>query len=236
MNLACPVPVAAVKKKRQMKTSTPHRHPIPSGVLGPSVSANSAQASWAKQLVSAPAAPAPAPAGEYPAPVRESPDATLAKNLVVARQAANVTQHALAAAALVSRATVAQIETGCSDPRLSTIVDLARALGVPPYFLLVGPEEVNALMAMPAALAERPLRVPPGELERMQRLIRSGMLKDRVRAARIGVAIASDAGRTTPAAAISAAIFSAIQPTGISVGTVLGELAAPGPDRPPNKP
>jgi len=158
-------------------------------------------------------------------PARESPDATLAKNLVVARQAASLTQHQLAAAALVSRATVAQIETGCSDPRLSTIVDLARALGVPPFFLLVGSEEVDVLIGMPAALLARPLHVPSGELERMQRLIRSGMLKDRVRAARIGAAAVAAAGRGTQAATVSAAIFSAIQPEGVGVGTVLGELA-----------
>lgn len=221
-----------MKKKRQMKTSTTHRDSIYPGVVGGPVPAGGAGAPATPSVQHRRPAPAPAPAGEYPAAVRESPDATLAKNLVVARQAAHVTQHSLAAAALVSRATVAQIETGCSDPRLSTIVDLARALGVPPYFLLVGLEEVNALIAMPAALAERALHVPPGELERMQRLIRSGMLKDRIRAARIGAAIASDAGRRPQAAAISAAIFSAIQPAGTAVGTVLGELAALKPDGP----
>jgi len=206
-----------------MKTSaTPPRRPVAPGVVERSLPQIEPGVPAPQDLRPA---TAPSPAGDDSTGARESPDATLAKNLVVARQAANVTQHALAAAALVSRATVAQIETGCSDPRLSTIVDLARALGVPPYFLLVGVEEVNALIALPAALAERPLHVPPGELERMQRLIRSGMLKDRVRAARIGAAVASDAGRRTSAAIISASIFSAIQPEGTEVGTVLGELA-----------
>ena len=206
-----------------MKTSTTEPRPARPGVVGRS-SPGTGSAVPAPQERRP--APVPAPAADYSTVVRESPDATLAKNLVVARQAANLTQHGLAAAALVSRATVAQIETGYSDPRLSTIVDLARALGVPPYFLLVGVEEVNALIAMPEALAERPLHVPPGELERMRCLIRSGMLKDRIRAARIGAAVASEAGRQSPTAAISAAVFSAIQPDGgTAVGTVLGELA-----------
>jgi transcriptional regulator with XRE-family HTH domain len=159
--------------------------------------------------------------------IRESPEAALAKNLVVAREAAGITQHRLAAAALVSRATVAQIETGSSDPRLSTIVDLARALDIPPYFLLVGPEEVEALIAMPSALVERPLHVPSADLDRMHRLVQSGMLKDRIRAARIGAAVAHDAGRPSHAAVVSAAIFSAIQPDGgTAVGTALGDLTA----------
>ena len=206
-----------------MNTSTPQRRPIQPGVPGRSLpktglSVPSRQEGGPPQ--------GPLQVAGYAAGAQESPDATLAKNLVVARQAAHVTQHGLAATALVSRATVAQIETGYSDPRLSTIVDLARALGVPPYFLLVGPDEVDALIAMPAALSQRPLRVPPGELERMHRLIRSGMLKDRIRAARIGAAVANDSGRRTQAASVGAAIFSAIQPEGTEVGAVLGELAA----------
>src|SRR5260221_2115723 len=79
------------------------------------------------------------------APPQESIDSILAKHLVAARITPGLTQHDLAAAAGVSRATVAQLETGYSDPRLSTVVDLARALRVSPLVLLAGIPEVQAL-------------------------------------------------------------------------------------------
>src|SRR5690348_906801 len=99
---------------------------------------------------------------------RESIDSTLAKNLVAARVIAGMTQHDLAAAAGISRATIAQLETGSSDPRLSTVVDLSRALGIAPIVLLAGVPEVEALVALSEKSGGRPLHVPPRDLTRLR--------------------------------------------------------------------
>jgi transcriptional regulator with XRE-family HTH domain len=56
--------------------------------------------------------------------------ARVAKNLVVRRHAAGLTQQQLADSAGISRATVHLIESGQSDPRLSTLDLIGRALGV----------------------------------------------------------------------------------------------------------
>jgi hypothetical protein len=112
---------------------------------------------------------------------------------------------------------------------LSTVADLAEALGVPLTLLLVGLEDVKAIAAAlkgtsPETTYEHlAAKVPSHELERMLRLHRSGMLKDRARAARIGAAVARllDGG---PSAEVCSAIFSAILPgPGTVAGTLLGQ-------------
>jgi transcriptional regulator with XRE-family HTH domain len=157
-------------------------------------------------------------------PVRESIDSTLAKNLVAARLIAGLTQHQLASAAGVSRATIAQLETGCSDPRLSTIVDLARALGLAPIVLLAGTPEVEAFAFLVEACDDPPrLRVSPADLARLHDYLASGLLKDRLRAARLGAAIALSTDPDSPAVAITAGLFSAALPgVGTAVGALLG--------------
>lgn len=141
-----------------------------------------------------------------------------------------VTQQELAQRADISRATIAQIETGYSDPRLSTIVDLAAALGIPPIVLLTSAEEVRVLVELmelanaPESDSHPALPILQSEVERMQRFLRSGMLKDRLRAARIGAAVARSAGAGI-ASEVCSAIFSAVLPgPGTVLGTQLGRV------------
>jgi transcriptional regulator with XRE-family HTH domain len=156
------------------------------------------------------------------AQLRESIDSTLAKNLVAARTIAGLTQHELAAAAGISRATIAQLETGSSDPRLSTVVDLAGALGIAPIILLVSVPEVEALAALRDGSPDH-VHVSPRDLLRLRDYVASGMLKDRVRAARLGAAIARSIDPDSPAVAITAGLFSASLPgAGTTIGAALG--------------
>lgn len=159
----------------------------------------------------------------------ESIDSVLAKNLVVARVVLGVTQQDLAERADISRATIAQIETGYSDPRISTLTDLAGALGIPLVVLLIGSEDVRVLVEM---LGEEEggtlpgVAIPSGDVQRMQQYLRTGMLKDRVRAARIGASLARTAGGD-PASEVCSAIFSTILPgPGTVAGMRLGKLLA----------
>jgi transcriptional regulator with XRE-family HTH domain len=158
-------------------------------------------------------------------PRRESIDSILAKNLVAARVIAGLTQHDLATAAGISRATVAQLETGFSDPRLSTVVDLARALGVAPIVLLAGVTEVKAIAALARGPGDRTLTVSSIDLARMLDFKASGMLKDRIRAARVGAAVARDGAEAPTGVAVTAGVFSATLPgAGTTLGAELGRL------------
>jgi transcriptional regulator with XRE-family HTH domain len=159
------------------------------------------------------------------AKARESIDSVLAKNLVAARVIAGLTQLDLANSAGVSRATVAQLETGYSDPRLSTVVELARALGVAPIVLLCGTPEVEALASLGEGVGDQGPKPSPMDLARIRDYASSGMLKDRVRAARLGAAVARGGVETPVGIAVTAGLFSAALPgAGTTVGTILGRL------------
>jgi transcriptional regulator with XRE-family HTH domain len=180
----------------------------------------------------------PSEAGPVPAAVvpvrhaltrRESVGTALARNLVVARLAQGVTQNRLSAEAGVSRATIAQLETGVCDPRVSTVAELARALGLPPALLLLSGDEIRALVRLADEVRGSPAPVRPEEAARMRALLRTGLLRDRNRVART----AADAVRCTgdgtpppPAVLALSAIFSTVEPgAGTTVGAALGRVA-----------
>ena len=157
-------------------------------------------------------------------PPAEAAQTVLAKNVVIARVATGLTQHELAAAADDARATVAQIETGVSDPRLSTIEALAQSIGVPTAFLLLGRDELRALASL--SESQRP-DVPPTDVARMRHLLASGLLRDRVRAGRLAADAARRAGASR-AAVVCAAVLAAIEPgDGTAIGMLLGDAAPP---------
>src|SRR4051812_3281046 len=157
-----------------------------------------------------------------PAAKVESIDSILAKNLVAARIIAGVTQQALANRAGISRATVAQLETGCSDPRLSTVVDLAEALGVVPMVLLAGVREVRLLATLAQGI-ENPLSISATDRVRLHEYVATGMLKDRVRAARLGGDLARTNAEGDRCIPIITGLFSATLPgEGTIVGACLG--------------
>jgi transcriptional regulator with XRE-family HTH domain len=160
------------------------------------------------------------------APAHRAADAVLAMNLVTARTVAGITQQKLAEISRISRATIAQIETGTSDPRLSTIVELARALELPVILLLIGLPEIRALgRVLDHAKKDRP-SIGPHEMVRMKQFVATGMLKDRVQAALVG-ATAVESFSNEPLARTTAALFSAFLPgAGTEIGAILGELLA----------
>lgn len=71
---------------------------------------------------------------------------SVAENLIIARRVAGLSQHDLAERANLSRATIAKIETGQSDPRLSTISILAQALGITAHALISTNDEIDRMI------------------------------------------------------------------------------------------
>lgn len=151
----------------------------------------------------------------------------LARNLVAARSALGLSQDQLAHAAGVSRATVNQLEGGASakgDPRLSTISSVAAALGISPLFLFLDREELDAIAEIPKSQEAKDVssHLNAEQLERMRRLLRSGVAKNRSEAIAMGTTAATLAGMSAgPLAA--AAIGTAISP---GVGTAVSAALA----------
>lgn len=149
---------------------------------------------------------------------------TLARNLSAARGALGLSQDQLAAAGGVSRATINQLEGAEGDPRLSTLVGLASALGVSPVFLLLGRDELDAIAKAPGSKEAKEVQahLTPEELDTMRRLLRSGVAKNRTKAVAMGSTAAVTAGITAGALA-AAAIGTALLP---GIGTAFGAAFA----------
>jgi transcriptional regulator with XRE-family HTH domain len=137
-----------------------------------------------------------------------------AQNLLVARTVLEMTQHALAAASGVSRATIAQLEAGTGDPKLSTVQQLAEALGVSAVVLLLGRKELEALAAVVPGIAEE--GVSPA-VSVMRHLVTAGGVRSRLEAARLGTEVARQAGVND--GAVGAAVGSFHHP---GAGTLAG--------------
>ena len=153
----------------------------------------------------------------------------LARNLVAARTALEVSQDVLATKASVSRATVIQIEGSEGDPRLSTLVSLADALGVSPMFLLLGREDLEALSTLLRNTEELPIvldELSEQDIEMMRRLLHSGISRNRNKAIKMGTAAALATGvaaSTLSAVAIGSILLPGI---GTAIGAVLGGILA----------
>ena len=143
----------------------------------------------------------------------------IAQNLLIARTVLDWTQQQLANASGVSRATIAQLEAGLGDPRISTLELLANAMHVTAVFLLLDQGAFRALVEVKtddAYLATLSRRRP---LEALDHAINSGRYHGRMDAARLGVDAAHEAGLTGNAHSVGAGIGSA---RFASKGTFLG--------------
>lgn len=150
---------------------------------------------------------------------RQLLNANLAKNLVLARNATDLTQSDLAKIANISRATIAQIESGEGDPRLSTIIDISTSLGISPVLLLIGEDEINALINLIKEYDDK--KISDKDKERMEFLLSTGIKKNKIKAAKIG--IAATAGLSSVGAAIGSVLLPGI---GTLVGATFGALAS----------
>ena len=144
---------------------------------------------------------------------------TLAANLVLAREASGLTQSDLATLASTSRATIAQIESGRGDPRLSTLGAIADALGVSAFVLLLGRDDLRRIVELVKHGQAGETRPESDEMTLLHQLATSPLHADRREAARRSAGAISNLGFDTAGAAIGAAIGTALLP---GIGTVVG--------------
>jgi transcriptional regulator with XRE-family HTH domain len=98
----------------------------------------------------------------------------ISRRLKELREAAGMSQQALAMAAGVSISVVAQIEQGAkSDPRLSTLLALSKALGVDVAQLAVGEEGAPSKKAAGRPPKATPPTPPAEDLEATEKKPRS---------------------------------------------------------------
>ena len=153
-----------------------------------------------------------------------SPRGIVAQNLLFARSALEMTQQELADTSGISRATIAQLEAGIGDPRLSTLELLAATLHVPVHFLLLDQGSFRAIaeLANGTVVAQGGREISGDEVTR---ILRVGGALSRQRAAALGVDAARDAGFAGNAHRVGAAIGAArLAERGILLGAHWAEL------------
>lgn len=153
---------------------------------------------------------------------------TIARNLAAARSAVRLSQEGLAKAAGVSRATINQLEAAEADPRLSTLIRVAAALGLSPLLLVLGRDDLDEIVQAPQS-AEAKLvleELSAEDLDTMNRLMASGIGKKRMKAVGMGSNAAVSAGLAAGGLA-GAAIGTVLAPgLGTAIGAALSSLWA----------
>lgn len=146
----------------------------------------------------------------------------IAKNLIIARTVNNMTQEELAQRAGISRYTIVQIENGEGDPKLSTLSDIASALGFSVALLFLGENEFKAIQTMNNEQAEKFINenISPEELKQLNKLSKSTLQKNHIKAARMGVEAAQKGG-LVPAKNSEVASAAAGAAAGAAIGTIL---------------
>lgn len=176
----------------------------------------------------------------------------LAMNLTLARNSLKkedkiYTQDDLAQEAGISRVTIAQIESAKEDgdPRLSTIVALSQALKIHPLNLLMGKEEILALIESVLKLLQESgliksgvsmediqekitKKFSPESVNRLLYLANSGIQKNMMKAAREGSQMVAEkmghSGVGSPGAGIASGMLPGM---GSVFGWILGNTLSP---------